>query len=314
MATGYDEEGVEELVCVEPSGGADFLPTAMCAVAVQGDEAPLITFGVAHFSMEIWLKWAQGYDSPGNTIWCMAGAMNVKPPPFPNLILDGAALAVYPNTYEVAARYDNTFLSSGVSTALITTPLGWNHHVLNYDRAGNLSLYTNNAVSGAVAIDANAMAAALIWPYVSTEIHDRSSSMGNNDVFPFSASRVWAGPFAMHNRLLTAAEINNSFRNRRVQNISGVTQIILDPRDIEGQTGWETREDYICGMNKGLLHLPFGAPFGTYGDVIIPDSSGNGRDFLLPVAASYQDDFVLGSGLGVASRARCAFIADPWWR
>ncbi len=315
MATGYDENGLdEELLCVEPPG-ADFLPTAMCAVVVEGDDAPSLPFGVAGFSMEVWLKWEEGNDSPGSDIAGWLGALDpVGGPPLTNT-QHGAALRVSSTDYTVRAHYDETLSGLGGGAGTGATGLEWKHYVLNYDRSGNLEVFVDTTSEATFAINANNFPACQIWPYISGELDERAAAMANNDDadwFGNIVSRMWQGPMAVHNRLLTAAEIQESLNLRRVQNISGVTQILWDPRNIEGHTGWEIREDYICSLDRGLLHFPFGAPQGTYGTVVLPDSSGNGNDFNLPVAASYQDEQT--GGLGVGSRARCCFIADPWWR
>ena len=315
MTTGYDEEGIEELVCVEPPGG-DFLPTAICASVVQGDEAPSLTFGAVDFSIETWLKWAQGNDSPGADVTCWLGAMAVNGAG--NALSDyGAALRVSPDVFTMRAFFDDALGGVGVNVTTGVVGMDWKHLVLNYDRAGpaELEVFIDSTSVGTVAINANAIAACPVWPYVSILLNARNAVMTDNDSanwFDLIVGRVWQGPMSVHGRLLTAGEIESSFREHRVQNISGVTDISWDPREITGQTGWETREDYICALDRGLLHLPFGAPLGTYGEVILPDLSGNGNDFSLPVASSYQDEKT--GGLGVGSRARCCFIADPWWR
>lgn len=312
MTTGYDEEGIEELVCVEPPSG-DFVPTAMCALVIAGDEGPSLTFGVGDFAIEVWLKWAQGDDSPGADVTCWLGAFDVVAPG--GASNHGAAVRISATSFTLQARYDETLAGVGVVVISGVIPFGWNHFVMNYDRSGNLELVVNGTSGGTVAINANAMAATSILPYFSKELDLRTAAMVNNDDadwFGNIVSRMWQGPIAIHSRLLTDAEIKESYHEHRVQNISGVTEILWNPRDVTGQTGWEHREDYICSLDRGLLHLPFGAPEGVYGTVILPDSSGNGRDFSLPVAASYQNEKT--GGLGVGSRARCCFIADPWWR
>lgn len=314
MATGYDEEGIDELVCVEPPAGDDFLPTAMCAAVVEGDEGPSLTLGAGDFSIETWLKWAQGDDSPGADVTCWLGVFDITAPG--GVANHGAAMRVSPASYTVQARYNDTpGIGAGSTHISGAISPGWRHYVMNYDRSGNLDLYIDATLDGSVAINANALAAMNVFPYISLELDLRSAAMANNDAanwYDNIVSRMWQGPMAIHNRLLTTTEIEESYREQRVQNISGVTQIMWDPREVTGHTGWEQRSDYICSLDRGLLHLPFGAPKGTYGTVVIPDSSGNGRDFSVPVASSYQDEKT--GGLGDGSRARCCFIADPWWR
>ncbi|HUW96272.1 MAG TPA: hypothetical protein VMW58_10840 [Anaerolineae bacterium] len=316
MATGYNEAGAEELLCIDP--GEDFLPTAMCASVVQGDEAPSLTFGVADFSIEVWLKWAQGNDSPGADVTCWLGAMAVNGAG--NALSDyGAALRVSPDVFTMRAFFDDALGGVGVNVTTGVVGMDWKHLVLNYDRAGpaELEVFIDSTSVGTVAINANAIAACPVWPYVSVELDARAANMPNNDDadwFGAIVSRVWQGPMAVHGRLLTDAEINDSYREHRVQNIAGVTEILWDPRNIEGHTGWEVREDYICSLDRGLLHLPFGAPEGVYGTVVLPDSSGNGNDFSLPVAETYGNANTATDTLGNGGRARCCFIADPWWR
>lgn len=179
MATGYDEEGISELVCVDPPGGRDFVPTAMCACVLAGDEGPSLTFGVADFSFEVWFKWAQGNDSPGADVTCWLGAFDVVAPG--GVSSHGAAMRISAVDYTVQARYDETLSSLGVTHISGATPLGWNHYVMNYDRSGNLELYVNGTQDGTVAINANAMAATTILPYFSRELDLRTDAMANND-------------------------------------------------------------------------------------------------------------------------------------
>lgn len=304
MATGYDEEGIEELVCVDPPIGDDFTPTALYGGIYEGDEFPTYAFGVNDFSYEFWVKWCQGNDSPGADTTSLAAVWAIP------AYTPRAGLWVLPTAYGIAAIY------AGVSAGYQTIPLGWSHLAANYDRSGTLDYYVNGTQEGTQpAINANDMGTISFCPSFAAVNDARNVVMnGNNDGptwYGGSVIRIWTGLVAMHNRLLTAAEILESYTQRRVQNISGVTQIRWDPRDLEGHTGWETRSEYLASSLRGGLSLPWGAPLGTYGEVLIPDSSGNGNDLLLPVATAYQNEQT--AGLGVGSRARVCLVADPWW-
>lgn len=316
MTTGYDEKGMEDLICVGPPGGEEeFLPTAFYSGSFAGDEFPTYDFGVADFSFEVWVKWCQGNDSPGADVTTWFGAFDVTAPG--GTMYYGGGVAVNPGAYNAACFYNSTpGVGIGVHSGYQTIPLGWSYLAFNFDRSGNLDHYINGVQVGLQpAIDLVNVGTLSFAPNVSAELDLRTAVMLNNDAnnwYDNIISRIWTGRMAMHNRLLTTAEIQDSYSNQRVQNISGVTKIMWDPREVTGHTGWETRPDYLASLMRGGLHLPWGAPLGTYGTVVIPDLSGNGNDLPLPVASAYQAEQT--AGLGVGSRARCCFIADPWWR
>lgn len=313
MTTGYDSDGHLKLRCVGPPDDEidGFYPTAFAGAVWQFDEFPTYALGVNDFSIETWMSWCQGNGSPGADILTWVGMMGNTL----GSIHYGGAFRIRADQFTFTGRFNDS-PPGGVFAGPVTMPPGWHYGVLNFDRSGNLEVFFDTVGGTTVAINANDMGTmSMVWG-CSSILNARNAAIDSNlddtNWWNGCVARWWIGPTALHNRLLTSAEISDSFFGRKVQNLSGVTQILWDPKNIEGHTGWETRAEYIAGHMRGGLHLPFGAPTGTYGTVIIPDTSGNGNNLPLPVAASYQN--AQTGGLGDGSRARCVFIADPWWK
>jgi hypothetical protein len=125
--------------------------------------------------------------------------------------------------------------------------------------------------------------------------------------------RCWMGPIAMHNRLMTSAEINESFQQRRVQNIASVTQVLWDWRYVTGMAGWDFTEANLVHIWSSMVDLPMGIPRGAAGTVTVPDQSGNGNDLTIPTRATYGTPYGPLDGAPDV-RGWVAFIADPFWR
>ena len=114
--------------------------------------------------------------------------------------------------------------------------------------------------------------------------HQAAFSSSGVPIFP-----VIVGPVAMHSRLMTNAEIQDSYRNRKVQNISSVSFINFDWRKIEGQTGWDTDWSRMMLGHKYGLPVAAGAPQGAATTVSVRDQSGSGNHWTIPTIADYAD-------------------------
>lgn len=121
---------------------------------------------------------------------------------------------------------------------------------------------------------------------------------------------VW-GPFAIHNRLLTVPEMQESTLNRTVQNIAAVTLACYHWDQPIGVTGWDFDVTHMAqGMyyQPWLRGMPIGAPTGT--TVTEYDKSGNTRHYPINVSAIYG----VNNFTETLPRARCLYAMDPFFR
>lgn len=128
--------------------------------------------------------------------------------------------------------------------------------------------------------------------------------------------RMAWGPWAIHNRILTAAEITSSYHEKRCQNLgSTVTVIYIDPKNVESVTAWDHDASHVLyGIRVSLLGgPPIGIPRAAQGVARLTDTSGNNRHITLPTRATYDDAY---GALGGASDVRgwVAFIAEQFWK
>ena len=319
MATGYDENGIEDLDCVGLRK-----PTVFCGMyPIVYDYAPQIALDDVDFSWETWLKWALGPTNPTGDVPTLLGFGQEDTPPSP-FWQDVANLRISSNTYMMRLTYDSTPLvgPNEAETAFVawTDPL-WFHVVCNFTRLGNMSLIINTAVQDVAAMNNNDLGNRRFYPVVggigSDLTFDPSSSWDcieadyHVDWSSFIQGRIHQGPVAVHNQLMSQAEINDSYARQTVQNIPGVTQLMWDWREIQGATGWEYDRRRIMSAIRATLSWQAMAPTGAAGTVTVPDLSGNGNDLTLPTATSYG--MTLGP-LVAGTKSWVAFEADPFWR
>lgn len=299
----FNDSSSNRLICASPPGVGGPGPAGICStpgVAPQAlvcnvctglwpcDESPPnIIIGAADFSFEFWLC----NRGPSNThaISCNTGFG------FPNPVsttleigatVDWRSIAGAP---QIRIRYNPTpGAGAFTSSAWIVAPSGWNHITVNWERAINATLYVNGIA--AVAVGINAIALPSLGFFAQTDLRLGPQGYSSCDD-PAEALRVIPraviGPMAAHLSLLSQAQMQSSFRGRRVQNIA-TTFINWDWRRLEGHTAWETDPNRIMWKAwETLENVGVASPRGPVGTVRVPDLSGNGNDWILTTVPCY---------------------------
>lgn len=271
---------------------------------------PSLTIGTSDFSIEFWAI-RRYSNNPGSDEQFYTGILENDPGDFP------IQLASFRWT-TTALTVRATVINAGGAFVGATRLGVWNHYVLNADRNGNATVYIDNDlkdtfdISGDVAESLTGEVHALTNDH-SAPAHDSDiTALGNYASFP-----VMIGPFAIHSRLMTQAEIELSFRNRTVQSFgAATTQIRFEWRNYEGETGWDLDYTRLMTGHQFGLTVPAGCPLGASGDVTTEDSSGNARHWTLPTLATtaaydarVQDTFTDENGTWPL-----AFGADIYFR
>ena len=292
MATGYDEEGADELICVSPPDGEDAVITSAFAGLVQRqDTGPLHAIGVSDVSIEAWIHRREGSPTPGDPTEPCIGLFESAPS-------ISKVFSIYCDSTGTicSARYSS---AGGNVTSTPAWPLsellpGWNHYVVNFTRNAVMQTYRNSVfTSEAVMPDAGA-----------------PTNQGNMYFYPLTTFLIGdvhinmlVGPVALHvGTILTTAQMADSIHRGGIQ-LLPETQQAFFWRDIDGATSWDT-ENITTAINWRTLddNNLLAAPEGTA--VIARDSSGNGNDWTMPTAAAYT----------TLAPAQVAFLSDRFWR
>lgn len=302
MSNGWDSDGSERLFCLNPPGGDNLIPSVFLGMPWQKPQPPTvdnpaITIGASDFSMEVWALRRFG-NSPGDDEQFWTGILRNDPTlpvssDFPDV---HAAIRWTNNDDSVQAWFSKNPLPSGPDAPIIIGAMfpsrrgHWTYYCVNYDRDGNMECFIDTESKGTASIAAQAGAVASAKVHALTADHafnfhnPVAFDLSNIAVFP-----VMVGPFAVHNRLLTATERDASFKSQTVQNLgSSVTYLHFNWHHIEGATGWDTDLDRMMTGHREGLQVPGGAPQGDVGTVFVRDESGNDRHWILPTAADYS--------------------------
>lgn len=307
-ARGYDASS-NRLVCGTPpgpgmtgpgvgEGGGAFKPNTFTGLWPLDGTPPAIAVGGASFSIEAWFCWKRENELGGVSTRTIIGFVDAA-----TISITLGAIVFYP----AGATGDRAILSFGdpaLETVLVSTGMGWHHLAGTFNRAGNMTLYIDAVAVAVRAIDGrdlgNCFFFALSGQEDNAAVCDLTSAEGSD----LEASGV-VGPVATHLGLLTPAQIGDSFRGKRVQNLA-TTAVNYDWRGVEGHTGWETDVDRIIAKaRENLETLGVAAPIGVNGTVTVPDLSGNGNDWALPTAEVYGTD--------TADKATIGFLSQPFW-
>ena len=291
---GWSPDGTPRLFCgTTPGGGGDveFIPNVFLGypwsqTQPPSPSLPSITPGTSDFSLEVWARRKLGSSIDDQFVTGIMEDNSGLPVIIAVISWDTSPADT------VRAQFDA--LGAGVPSLISTgsqspTRLGrWSHYVANFDRNANMELFIDTDSKETVSISAqadsvtgevHALTADHVDPYHGTSF---SGWPEEDNIFP-----VIIGPMAIHNRLMTNAEIQDSYRNRKVQNISNVSFINFDWRKIEGQTGWDTDWSRMMLGHKFALPVPAGAPQGAAGTVSVRDQSGSGNHWTIPSVADY---------------------------
>lgn len=332
MATGYDETGTDELLCGAPpdAGVEEFVPNCTSGMfPAVWSYFPTYNFSTTDFSYEFWYHWALGDSNTTSDVFSVIGAAD-DPGALGNA--DAVALVRLSNTaYQMRLEYNH---DPGNGATLITSLWsavpgpedGWLHCVAQFDRSGNMELVINTISIVTQAINNNALGTRMFMPLVGNNGNDLSYNPTAWDYTynafeptyetgwgTFTQCRGRLGPISLHNRLMTDAEILESFQERRVQDIATVTQIKWDWTDVTGNDTWDFDETHIVASIRSSLGTPMGIPEAAAAAVTVPDTSGNSNAITIPTRAAYAD--VAGALNGTPDvRGWMAFLSDPFWR
>jgi len=320
MATGYDEDGsIERLVCASPpdgsgggaNGGANEIVSNIFFSVGQNGYIPFdLTLGVGDFSFEFWVRHVptsqNGAGAPGivSTVQLFGisevAVVATQVLPAADVDIDPSVYSTFNASGTLATWYGGQEPPGGVTDWVHGTKVDWQHVVANFDRNVQMDVLVNGASIGVDALtDAGAPENILAHPFHFGDMVIDVIGAGNN---PRSA----LGPVALHQVVLTAAQIRESMGRKHVQ-LLGTTMCAYDWRNIVGHTGWEVDATL---MEPGLAELSSRcsesvvSPEGPNGDVVIPDLSGNGRDIALWTAPVYT----------AAAPSRCAFGSSSFFR
>lgn len=294
MTDGWsDPVGTERLMCAMygedlPSGsgggigggGGGRLITNVFAGYIReasgvGTTYPTFTLGTSDFSQEFWVKLAGAGKDPDNS-WG-----------FYDLRTDAAGAII---EWRMVGSPDRLFFSSSGEVNPNDPAPGWVHHTLNCDRSGNMDILFDG-----VSQDTSSIAAQVATNFTARDLEIPTIP---SDASGLDKAISIYGPVAMHNRLLTAAEINDSIINRRVNDFGSSITIVRYNWNVQGETGWEHRVDhgnngvsndgfYPLGTSTLFNPVAYASPIGVAGTVFVEDLSGNNRHFFPPVRTEY---------------------------
>lgn len=296
------------LACGVPVGGAkaglaltaggEFLPNVFTGMWPWDTSPPQFNLGAGNFCFEGWYCW-KTLDNQPPDFYCQTGF--ITDVAYPN---NRVAVLEFNSGGRSIATYDNDPLAAPgeIQTGWGGALSGWHHIAVNCNRAGNMDLIFDGVVQLSVVINNTPCVLARFVPLSSEQRNiadlDVADPVDHN-------APVVVGPIAAHTGLLTAAQLQDSVRGRRVQNLA-TTLVYYDWRRVEGQAGWEFDQDrMIDAVGWWIRELPVGAPMGAAGTVVVPDLSGNGNDWTLPTLAAYTEV--------TANKSRVGFLTDPWW-
>ena len=369
MATGYDEDGVEDLICgAPPDAGVDgdgpapdpcevnnvelatFVPNCFTGVTFPARASfPTYNFGVGNFSLEFWRRWASNevacgwgttVHSPGLSdethAWTVYGAANLHL--FNSFVRNSNMQGHIQFVGGGANEYYCGFF--GPLSNEPFTVSEWVHWAVNVERGSFATMYRNGAafdvpvdISAHVLIDLGVLQMYPPSSNANTDTRNATTGAtfnydGDGEAYPLDltggggvevAMSLW-GPWAWHNRLLTVAEMGESYRGRTVQNAAMTIQAV-DPADIFGHTAWDCCPNRMVHGVRTLIDLQgheIGAPVGADGAVFMRDLSGNVRHVALRTRAQYASASVTVNAVddpagATDCRATVGFVADPTW-
>lgn len=334
MARGWDNGGYHldsassfRLICGSPPGpglaplggiGAGtqwgYRPNCFCGLTPWDNSPPAIALFQTDFSVECWAL-QKLLNGPNSDQYFHTGFMGEDPLGFNQPM---GCIRYAATTADVLAIYDDV---PGVPPGWIFTAWHdfyprWGHFVVNFNRAGNMDLYTNGRLVESIAINNNNMGN-VRFHALSPILAAETQYNDNNDPIMywgnFSQAKVLVGPMSAHRRLMTLPEIQSSFRGRRVQNFGAAgTWLSWDWRLIERIDGdpieWTFDEKMMSDSSVSSIQgLGIAAPIGAAGTIRVPDLSGNGNHWVIPTQETY-DSRPLETG-----RSFVSFITHPFW-
>ena len=321
---GADAGAAEEVVATRPFSAFKpnmFLGNVVPLGAGRDDLAYSvgIPIGAADFSVEFWYRAYWGSAAPNADI--QTGIWLTRPVLNAGIYQDYGARIFSTSGQLLNGHYRDVAFGGAIneniwmSNAATIYPVGWNHYCMNLDRnTTNTMTAYQNALTG--------WADSAETPISNVNMGTLNLTIGTSPLLGTVASYASAtpddwtsysqvygsfGPFAIHNRILTVAEMRESAANRTVQNLgAAVTLVNYDWRSPLFVDGWDFESDNIL---EGVGYLPetrdiqLAAIHGTVSEEL--DRSGNGRNYPLNVSATYDTP--------VANQAVLAYGVDKFF-
>lgn len=332
MSTGFSPGGTSRLICASlgspnPSGATLENPVVnvylgdwdSLGIDTPSPVMPTVVLGTNDFSYECWLAQSAGWGVHADlSLWMIGFADNPTSgleDRYSTIVWDLAGAQTELAHFDPDGAGGTASVTAD-SHAIITYT-SWSHHAVNVDRSANIEYFVNGTslgtgdISGSVATSIG-----------TREFHflARGFDLGAVADGQTESSPRALGPIACHNRLLTGAEIVDSFRGRTVNNFGASTShFVYNWKTIRGATGWEGNHDHfhntfefggfvvgdeVVVAASGSLPYPLLAPTGTSGNVLVQDESGNDNHYILPTSTSYSTTNLAGIAFSVSNYFR----------
>lgn len=307
---------------VPPAAGGDgFQPNCWGGIAsrltLNITRYPMIALGVNNFCIELWHKSSNlSGDWNGPRDDCTVGYWKTP-------VNVGNNMTAYQWFKQAAGGFDRSVYDTDVPALQVFNATAdvadWHHHVVNFDRAGNMQLWRDGVQTDFVAINNVNLGTAAFAPWVGTDgdeafgwtdYHD--SDLADWNGFAFFNGIV--GPVATHvGTLLTVGQMRDSMERRYV-NLLAQTQVLFDWREPLNVQGWDGDRSHIVRGISSYATTPIAAPEGNDGTIIVPDLSGNDNDWILTTRPAYNATGVSDFATNTTGLSCCAFASDPFFQ
>jgi hypothetical protein len=339
MSTSWDNIGtISRFDCGGELGEGLWVPNTFVGTSLTiapNNVYPTLPIGTADFSIEFWAKMVlfTAYNTDIQTL--IAVTSNT----------DWAGWTTWAIIYVRAGTMlleitDGSFM---VQSAIVNVSPGWHHFVFEVQRGAvdTMKLFVDGVQVSSTSIvtvtgSIGTAGTARFTPYATdvTPIDidvDVDPGTGFPDAltdpftdFNFYHQPAIVGPEAVHlgaNAILTAAQRQDSISRRDVQDLSG-TAILYRWAEIREVAGWERNPRHMMRAYSDFTPRP-GTPKGIQGQVLIPDLSGNSRNFIPQVFADSENESLLVPAYGqevrtippaAGQRSPMAFASDPFFQ
>lgn len=335
MATGFSEEGTERLLCGAPPSaatvpvGSGFKSNIFYGAGNHlGQGLDDLTYTVeipinaGDFSVEWWWLAFWGSAAPNSDVPTemrfirpIAGGGGAGQFRHYAVIINATSGQRWRSNYR-DVEYGGA-ANSNMACHPDVYPIGWQHYCVNFDRSGNMEAYVSGIAGATAAIsatDLNNLNFCIGASYIGSSTSGYGSTQDTTpEDWNFTHCYGAWGPFAIHNRLLTVAEMQESALNRRVNNLgAAVTLCCYDWTNPTYITGWDST---ALNVPLGFRYMPqqrgmsFAAPTGTAGVPVEWDLSGNNRHYPLQVLTAYSS----GNWFSTPCRSYLAYGVDPFF-
>ncbi len=327
MSSIWDEQPL--IHCVGPPGvplGSPdgFIPNCWAGMTSRRSlniaRYPMIPLGVADFSIEFWhrmsaLGGAAGGDNADVGFWHnpVSDANHAFGATWYTYTGDGCDRSIYDDRHSPpggVTQVENGFASD----------IGWHHHVVNFDRDGNMELWRDGVENDNVAINNTNLGTTAFASWVGADNDGGTGWEEWHDAdlteFDFKHFNGIIGPVAVHTgagSLLTAVQMRDSMERRYVNSFA-TTALLFDWRRPQEVQGWDGNRSNIIRGISDYATIPIAAPEGVDGTIIVPDLSGNDNDWVLTTRPEYNSTGITAFATGDVGLSCCAFGSDPFFK